>query len=532
MDYSASKSVTIVTAVYASVLLLLLFAGFRLVFHPLKKYPGPLISKLTGGYAGFHAIKKDLHLATYRDHLKYGSVYRQSPNRLVFNSVEALHDIYANPHVTKADSYKYTRMRNKTSLFNALEKKDHRRRRSIIGHVISEQSMRKFEPTMMSQVDIFLEQLLLSSQRTETVNVTPRFQHLAIDIICLLGFGYSMRSQVEEKMRFVGEAMNAVSARLNIFMTWSVFASLDPGIQFIFKSRIERLRDTLGNMIEERMAKPKDAVYDLLSITSDATIQAAEQEGLRGSELWAEAGIFFTAGGSTTATALSSAFFYLSRHPAAYETLASEIRTTFESASDIRGGPKLTGCKYLRAVIDETMRMSPPSLGTPWRQEDPMLPKSQPFVVDGHEIPSGTVVGVNTYCIHHNEKYFPDSFSFRPDRWLEKEGETLQETKARATMRRAFAPFSIGERSCAGKAMAYLELNLTLAKTLWYFDFEKTTGRHGQLGAGKPGAALGRHRPTEYQLYDIFTADHDGPNLVFTTRGEYWRELVSYAETL
>lgn len=70
--------------------------------------------------------------------------------------------------------------------------------------------------------------------------------------------------------------------------------------------------------------------------------------------------VFFPAGGDTTATALSALFFYLSRNTESYSKLANEIRTTFSNHSEIQGGPKLASCRYLRASIEEALRMSPP----------------------------------------------------------------------------------------------------------------------------------------------------------------------------
>ncbi len=46
-------------------------------------------------------------------------------------------------------------------------------------------------------------------------------------------------------------------------------------------------------------------------------------------------------GGMTTAGTLTAVFFYLSRHPAAYARLASEIRATFADAQAIKSGPLL-----------------------------------------------------------------------------------------------------------------------------------------------------------------------------------------------
>lgn len=73
--------------------------------------------------------------------------------------------------------------------------------------------------------------------------------------------------------------------------------------------------------------------------------------------------------------------------------------------------------------------------------------------------------------------------------------------------------------------MAFLELNLAIAKTLFYFDFEKAPGKVGEVGEGKLGGEPGRQRPEEFQLYDHFTSIHDGPNVVFHPRGDFWKEL-------
>jgi cytochrome P450 len=221
--------------------------------------------------------------------------------------------------------------------------------------------------------------------------------------------------------------------------------------------------------------------------------------------------------------------FYLSRNPTAYDRLASEIRTTFSSGRDIRQGPQLHSCKYLRAVIDETMRMSPSSLGHAWRAQDPAsIAAGELFVVDGHIIPPGTQVGASKYAVKHNAKLFPEPFAFKPERWLPSEHgkpDTAEQQDARAAMRRAFAPFSLGDRGCAGKVMAYLEMSLTIARTMWYFDFQKAPGEAGKLGGGSPGRTGGRRRPDEFQLYYSLVVENDGPNLVFTPRGSYWKDL-------
>lgn len=228
-------------------------------------------------------------------------------------------------------------------------------------------------------------------------------------------------------------------------------------------------------------------------------------------------------GGATTSGLMSGVLFYISRDPEIYRKLTNEIRTAFTSGLDIKSGPKLTSCKYLRAVINETLRMSPSSIGTLWRQQDLALPSEvgKPFIVDGHVVPPGTMVGISPYSLLHNEKYFPEPFVFRPERHLEAE-----KTGKATDTTRAFAPFAVGNRSCGGRAVAYLEASLTIAKTLWYFDLEKAPGRAGELGQGGPGMGKGRERKGEYQVWDVITAEHHGPNLIFKPREQHWKELV------
>ncbi|KAI1385120.1 cytochrome P450 [Hypoxylon trugodes] len=165
--------------------------------------------------------------------------------------------------------------------------------------------------------------------------------------------------------------------------------------------------------------------------------------------------------------------------------------------------------------------MSPPVLGTPWRELSPSDKSVEPLIIDGQVIPPGIQIGVNIYAHHHNEEYFPEPFSYKPERRLESSTPIDQ----RKRMQEEFVPFSIGTRNCPGRTLAYHEASIVLAKILWYFDFEVAPGELGKLGAGNSTLGNGREREDEYQLYDVLTSTHDGPNLIFVPR-EYFHEGV------
>lgn len=115
------------------------------------------------------------------------------------------------------------------------------------------------------------------------------------------------------------------------------------------------------------------------------------------------------------------------------------------------------------------------------------------------------MAGVPIYTIHHNPEYYPSPYLFKPERFLEGDVETA---------RSAFTPFSIGPRGCIGKAVAYMELRLTLAKLIWSFEpEEQPTNGKGTLW--KEGFSVERG---EYKLMDHFTSRKEGPVVRFAKR--------------
>jgi cytochrome P450 len=206
---------------------------------------------------------------------------------------------------------------------------------------------------------------------------------------------------------------------------------------------------------------------------------------------------------------LCSIFFYLSRYPSAYATLASEIRSQFESLDEICSGQQLARCNYLLACIDETLRLSPPIVTALFREAG-----STGAIVDGQFIPGGTIVGTGIYSIHHNPEYFQQPHDFIPERWLRGFNDILAIHGTGAYM-----PFSRGSRACIGRSLSYLELQITVAMVMWEYDFRPAVGPDMEVGSGDPLSPYpGRRNPHEFQLVDRGTSGKRGPVLQFRRR--------------
>jgi cytochrome P450 len=242
----------------------------------------------------------------------------------------------------------------------------------------------------------------------------------------------------------------------------------------------------------------KDFFYYLLNAKDPET-----GRGFSKDELWGESNLLIIAGSDTTSTALAATFFYLIHNPDVLKELAEEVRGTFDDVEEIVHGAKLSSCTFLKACIDEAMRLSPPVGGA--------LPRrvlQGGITIDNHYVPEGVDVGVPHYTIHHNPTYYPDPFSYIPSRWIPSKAPKLLASKVDEA-HSAFCPFSIGPRGCIGKSLAYVELTVTLARVIWMFDMRKAMGTN--LGEGKVDGEEGRRRASEFQLSDTFTSLKDGP---------------------
>ena len=134
------------------------------------------------------------------------------------------------------------------------------------------------------------------------------------------------------------------------------------------------------------------------------------------------------------------------------------------------------------------------------------------LTIDGTHYGEGTSVSVSTYALHHNQDVFKDPSVFRPERWIVDENNGIS-VKDVAAAESAFAPFSIGSRSCPGKQLAYMEMSIAVAKLLLQADVRAVEG--SELGAGSPKLMWGRRNEMQYQTQDWFVSSKDGPLVQF-----------------
>lgn len=237
----------------------------------------------------------------------------------------------------------------------------------------------------------------------------------------------------------------------------------------------------------------------------DTGLPAYGENDLRG-----ESSLLIIAGTDTTAVSLSGVFFYLTGDPRRCQKLAGEILSTFDSAEDIVHGPKLLGCTYLKACIDEAMRLTPSG---PCELPREVLPGG--IRINGEYFPPGTTVGTVPWVTSRNEEVWGDAGVFRPERWLLDEADGVT-AESLARLRANFHPFLTGPGSCVGKNVAMAEIMITVARTLYRMDVRRAPG--STLGGGGRALGWGARDERQFQLEDAFISLRQGPVVQFRKR--------------
>lgn len=161
---------------------------------------------------------------------------------------------------------------------------------------------------------------------------------------------------------------------------------------------------------------------------------------------------------------LSGLFHYLCHYPRVYEKLAADMRGRYVPGEDIVWDANLASSVYLRAVINEVLRLLPPACGVHWRECE-----WQGFAVGPDRVPmsAGSDVGMSLFSVFRDGRIYRDPVRFWPERWIP--GTLPEEELCRA--KNMFTPFSIGPRNCAGSHVAMMMVSIAYAYVLVNYDF-------------------------------------------------------------
>ncbi|KIM41638.1 hypothetical protein M413DRAFT_152589 [Hebeloma cylindrosporum] len=481
-----------------------------IVRSPLDNIPGPSSkSWLKGVFPQlFNAQAWDFHREIAE---KYGSVIKikalLGENQLYVFDPKAMH------HIVVKDQYVYeettsfiegNKLMFGPGLLGTLGEQ-HRKQRKMLNPVFSIAHMREMIPIFYrisyKLRDAFARKVDDGPQEIEVLSWMTR---TALELIGQSGFGYSFDPLTEDANKHIfsksAKQLVPVSFKLAFhrmylsplvrigspkfrrfildIIPWKTLHQLRDISDVIHGTSVEIINSKKRALEEgdEAVARQIGEGKDILSILMRANLDASEEDRLTDEELTGQISSLTFAATDTTSGALARILWLLSVHQDVQNKLRQEI-TTARKSGDL-GYDELVALPYLEAVCRETLRVYPPlALASRTTRKDTVLPLSNPIIgLDGREmheipIPSNTNVMIGIYAANRNpEIWGPDSYEWKPERWLSPPPETVTGARIPGVYSHLMT-FLGGGRACIGFKFSQLEMKVVLSLLIESFRF-------------------------------------------------------------
>lgn len=219
---------------------------------------------------------------------------------------------------------------------------------------------------------------------------------------------------------------------------------------------VQKVLDFSDEELEKKSAGGYTFLYELVKQTRDPKVLRDQSLNI------------LLAGRDTTAGLLSFAFYELARNPEMFEKLQQEVHQTFGAGKGARVDEitfeSLKKCEYLKAFINETLRLYP-SVPRNARAANKNTSLPRGGGKDGMSplfVAKGTTVSYAIAATHRSETYYgKDAAEFRPERWFEESTRKLGW---------AYLPFNGGPRICLGQQFALTEASYVITRLVQEFS--------------------------------------------------------------
>ncbi|KAK0641738.1 cytochrome P450 [Cercophora newfieldiana] len=459
------------TLIFASYLLTLFtsISLYRLFFHPLRHFSGPLPAKLTKLYGPYLARNGQLHIEQNKLFSQYGNIVRIAPNELLILSsaaIPAIHAAKSGCRKRNAGVYNVVHYNGAYNLDSILDREEHRWRRQVWERAMTTKALTVYEQSTREICHTWLSQLAGFSSKGTAVDTSLFSLLITFDHMGKIGFSHDFKTIEAGKENRMLDLLEVMFGQLGQLgeLAWPVALMKSLGVggdagefEGLTREMADRREargeengadDIFGHFLQDFQAEKPVAFFDRNILYSDASL-------------------ILVGATDTIAVVLSYAFYHLAKHQEYQEKLFSEVKTVF--GKTIPGeftSSDLSKLELLEAIINETMRLDNPVANNAGRTTPP-----EGIMVDGTWIPGGVAVRVPGYAMHRSELAFVRPEEFVPERWTSEPGLILD--------RSAFFPFLAGPNNCVGKRLAMVVLRLVLSYTVYNYRFRFALGEDG-----------------------------------------------------
>ncbi|XP_050300138.1 cytochrome P450 4C1-like [Anthonomus grandis grandis] len=443
----------------------------RKLYQASLNLPGPFALPIIG--SAFYFIGKPYNIFGQIMHMfnNYPGIFRVWFGPRMFYAVsdpKYLEIILTSPQaLAKENLYRMAQPVTGHGLFSTLSVAHWKKHRKIINPTFNQQILDRFMVVFVEQSEILIEVLKKYAGKEEH-DILKLMTRCTLDIISETAMGVQIKAQSTDTSfpKWVDRLMEIVMIRIFNIYYHSDFIFANSRLGKEFYDITNKVRTFTKNVVLEKKKIRYNEKFENNEVSSDAEgtmlkrtafldllidiNYEAKNFQFTDEELMDETITFMIAGSDTTASTNCFVLTMLGLHQDIQENVLREILEVVGEEGSVQLS-HLPNLKYLERVIKETLRLFP---------NGPFLVRTAQEDIDLGDctIQKGCSIVLGVLRSHRNEKYWPDSLKFDPDRFLPE--------KAAKILPGCFIPFSYGPRNCIGMKYAMMAMKTLLATVI------------------------------------------------------------------
>ncbi|KAK4656761.1 hypothetical protein QC762_207060 [Podospora pseudocomata] len=447
--------------------------------HPYSKYPGPFLASFSRLWIIKELYSGHLEVTLKKWHAKHGPIIRIAENEVSISDPTVIKAIYgAGTAFTKTEFYSAFSMpwSRFPEHFCNIDPKSHGERRKLVNHVYTMTNVGRYEPAIEECIELLYQCVKDASESGRPTDMALWLRYYAFDVIGILFFSRPF-GFLETKKDYRGW-INATDV-LILFMAASAFVPrwmrslvlmtsiVVPGAMAAVKA-MDTMTDAGVEAVEKRQKELQESggvmeKDDMLASFFRVMEEHGDLDNFGPLEIRGEIYTAIIAGSDTTASAITSVLYHLTKNPRTYRKLRDEIDTAvaegrISSSGRIRYANAVK-LPYFDACCKEGMRVHA-SLGLSFPRYTP----KEGVELLGEFFPPGVKVGCNPQIVQRDKGVFgEDADEFVPERWLGRNAADLE---------RHMLNFGGGPHMCLGKNISMMEIYKALPELIRDYDFE------------------------------------------------------------
>ncbi len=312
-----------------------------------------------------------------------------------------------------------------------MDGEEHKYHRSIMLDAFKKDAMQGY----MDIMPAIISDTIAGLKGKDLVHFFPFYKSLTLRLATTVFFGLDNHADLDKVNQAVTDIVNA-AASIPLKLPGTTYNRGIKGRKY--------LMSFFRSLIDERRSQPGKDLFSKICM-------AQNEDGKTFSDQEIVDHLIFVlmASHDTTAITLSFLSYFLAKHPSYQDEIRAEIEGFDQhkaAVSDLRSLDKLS------EAMKETLRIHPPLTQV-------LRKLNRDFEIEGHHVPSGTVVTCTMQMTQMDERIWTNPQTFDPERFSKQRKEHMK-------CPFAYAPFGAGQHHCIGYAFAEMQIKLVMIELL------------------------------------------------------------------